>query len=378
MSLSPAAARRVVVAPDSFKGTLSAADAACVLAEGWTSMRPQDEVVTVPMADGGEGTLQAFSTAIPEAERMPVEVAGPIGGRRASSWLRVPARRDDETGFAVVELAATVGIELVAGEPRPLDASSRGFGEAIRAAIEARTERLVLAIGGSASSDGGAGMLQALGARVLDARGEAIPPGARGLRSAASVDLSGLIPPPTGGAVVLADVVSPLLGPDGAARTFGPQKGANPSEVEAIEHALAGWARLIGFDPATPGAGAAGGVGFALMAWGARLSSGAETVSRLIRLDEAVRGAALVVTGEGRYDLQSERGKVPSAVFAAASRAGVPVAVVAGSLMVRPEGALTAVSLSDLAGGSAAAESEPARWLHQAGAQLARRLSATG
>jgi glycerate kinase len=356
--------RTVVVAPDSFKGTIGAREAAAALAAGWREVRPGDRVVTLPMADGGEGTLDAFESAVPGAERVPVEVEGPAGEAVQATWLRLP----DGTG--VVELASTSGIELLHGGLRPWDAGTRGFGQAIRAALDAGVARLVLAIGSSASTDGGAGLLQALGARVTDADSRSIAAGARGLATATTVDLDGLAPLPPDGVVVLADVDSPLLGPQGAAAVFGPQKGATPDDVRDINAALDRWAALVGSDPTIAGAGAAGGAGYALLAWGATLAPGAVTVADLVGLPSAVRAADLVITGEGSFDAQSARGKAPGVVLDAARAAGVPAAVVAGRVAVAPDGVRT-VDLTDLAGSSAAAMAEPARWLRAAGRLLA-------
>lgn len=355
---------RVVIAPDSFKGSIRARDAAEALAAGWADVRSRDEVVVVPMADGGEGTLDAIEGALPAARRHPVVVPGPSGDDVTISWLELP----DGTG--VVELAATSGIELLAGELRPLDASTHGFGRAVAAALDAGVARLVLAIGGSASSDGGAGLLEELGVRILDAADRPVAPGARGLEDAVRVDAAGLRPLPPGGVEVLCDVDSPLLGPSGAARVFAPQKGADPSQVSRIETALARWAGLLDADSAIPGAGAAGGTGFALLAWGARLVPGAATVARLVGLHDAVRGADLVVTGEGSFDAQSARGKAPQLVLDAARDAGAPAAVVAGVLGVRPDG-VRAIALADLAGSAEASRQEPAPWLREAGRVLA-------
>jgi glycerate kinase len=357
--------RTVVVAPDSFKGTIGARDAAAALAAGWTDVRPADRVLTLPMADGGEGTLDAFEASIPGAERIPVTVEGPAGVDVRAAWLRLP----DGTG--VVELAGTSGIELLHGDLRPWDAGTLGFGQAIRAALDAGVSRLVLAIGSSASTDGGAGMLQALGATVTDADGRSIAAGARGLATAATVDLSGLVPLPTEGAVVLADVDSPLIGPTGAAAVFGPQKGASPDEVRVLDAALAHWARLLATDPTVPGAGAAGGAGYALLAWGASLAPGSTAVAKLVGLQDALARADLVITGEGSFDTQSARGKAPGVVLDAARAAGVPAAIVAGRLVVAPDG-VRAVDLADLAGGVAAAMADPEQWLREAGRRLAR------
>lgn len=356
--------RTVVIAPDSFKGTIGARDAAATIAAGWREVRPDDRLVILPMADGGEGTLDAFEATVPGAERIPVTVEGPAGDAVRATWLRLP----DGTG--VVELASTSGIELLHDDLRPLDAGTRGFGQAIRAALDAGVSRLVLAIGSSASSDGGAGLLQALGARVTDAEGRPITAGARGLATAARVDLDGLVPLPPRGVVVLADVDSPLLGPDGAAAVFGPQKGAAPDDVRDIDAALARWAAIVGFDPTVPGAGAAGGAGYALLAWGATLTPGAATVADLVGLPDALGGADLVITGEGSFDGQSARGKAPGVVLAAARAAGVPAAIVAGRVVVAPDG-MRAVDLTELAGSPEAAMAEPARWLREAGRLLA-------
>lgn len=368
--MSTSRPRRIVFAPDSFKGSIRARAAAEALAAGWAEVRPGDELVVVPMADGGEGTLDAFEAATPGARRHPIEVPGPAGEPVAASWLELPAA-DGAAG--VVELASTSGIELLGPDAlRPLDASTHGFGRAVRAALDAGVSRLVLAIGGSASSDGGAGLLDELGARLLDAAEVPVAPGARGLEVAARLDLEGLVALPPDGVSVLADVDSPLVGPAGAARTFAPQKGATPAQVERIDAALERWAALVGADPDTPGAGAAGGTGFALLAWGARLVPGAATVADLIGLRDAVRGTDLVVTGEGMFDGQSARGKAPQLVLDAAREAGVSAAVVAGVLQVAPPGA-QGIALADLAGGPDKSRRDPERWLREAG----RRLAAT-
>lgn len=363
----------VVVALDSFKGSIAAADAAAAVAAGFEAAVGADAAVDVvlrPMADGGEGTVAAFAAAVDGAERVPVTVRGPAGRPVESSWLRLP----DGTG--VVELASTSGIELLGEERRPWDADTFGFGQAVVAALDTGVSRLVLGIGSSASTDGGAGLLSALGARLRDASGAAIAPGARGLADVASVDLSGLRPLPEGGVVVLSDVTNPLLGPAGAAAVFGPQKGLDADGVARAESGLARLAALVGADPATTGAGAAGGTGFALCVWGAELRPGAGEVAELIGLADAVRGADLVVTGEGAYDGQSAAGKVPSFVAGLAAEAGVPVALVAGRIAPDADVAAFAASLSltDLAGSPAAAMTDPAQWLRAAGAALAARL----
>lgn len=368
-----ARARRIVVAPDGFKGTVSAAVAARELAAGWQSIDPDADLVLRPMADGGEGTLAAFEAAVAGARLMPVTVWGPRGEPHAASWLLLPPTETAPGTTAVVELASTAGIELFGSRLDPWHASTRGFGDAIRSALEHGVSRLVLAIGSSASTDGGAGMLAALGARF-----SGVDPGralaANDLAAITRVDLGGLLPLPPGGVLVLTDVTSPLLGEAGAARVFGPQKGFEPGEIDAVESALRSYAHLLPADPETPGAGAAGGTGFGLLAWGATLSPGAPAVADLMGLPAAIGDADLVVTGEGRYDAQSGSGKAPAFVARVAADAGVPVALVAGSIDPGADAAGFAAvrSLSELAGSSSAAMADPRRWLRLAGAHLAR------
>lgn len=367
---------RILVALDSLKGSIGAAAAAEAVRDGWLSQHPHADVQLLPMADGGEGTLDAFAIAVPGAKHMPVTVTGPEDAAVTASWLLLPPTADARAGTAVVELAGTSGIELLGTPPRlrPFDAHTRGFGEAIAAALAHGVSRLVLGIGSSSSTDGGVGMLTALGARFLDSAGAPIAPGGRGLAALASLDLSGLPPLPEGGITVLTDVRSPLLGSTGAAAVFGPQKGADSADVTVLDHALARLARLVGLDPAAPGAGAAGGTGYGLLAWGARLVPGADAVADLIGLGDAVHTASLVITGEGSYDGQSAAGKAPAHVAAVAESARVPVALVAGRIAVDAEtaGFAASVSLTDLAGSADAAMQDPAHWLREAGAALAR------
>ncbi|GAA2239045.1 glycerate kinase [Herbiconiux moechotypicola] len=383
---------RVVFAPDSFKGTISAAEAAECLAEGWRSVRPHDEVVLAPMADGGEGVLDAVERSVPGSERRPVTVTAPDDRVVESSWLLLPAAAGEEGPTGVIELASTSGITMLP-RLRPLEAHTLGFGQAVRAALDAGVHRLVLAIGGSASTDGGAGLLAELGARLLRADGTPAVPGNAGLGEIARVDLSRMRSLPAGGAVVLGDVTNPLLGRDGAVAVFGPQKGIGVSMAAPAEARLAHFAGVLqtacGTDPEVPGTGAAGGTGFALLAWGAGLQSGAEAVAEVIGLARAVQGADAVVTGEGRYDGQSESGKVPSQVRSTARSAGASALLVAGAFGAEPQGFDDAVSLVELAtssegedaggelpeAGAAAAMADPHRWLRTAGAVLAERFA---
>lgn len=342
---------RIAIAPDSFKGTASAAAVAQSIASGWTVERPDDDVVLAPMADGGEGTLEAFASAFPDAERVPVTVTGPAGTPVDTWWLRLP------DGRAVVELAATSGLPLLT-ELLPETATSRGFGEAIAAALDAGATGLVLGIGGSASTDGGRPVLEALGY------------GGAGLR-----------PLPPLGATVLTDVTSPLLGPTGAAAVFGPQKGIEPSRVAWFDEQLAAWAaRFPTVDPTTPGAGAAGGVGFGLLAWGATLARGAEGVAEVLGLPAMLSGADVVITGEGRFDEQSAVGKVPSVVraLAAARAPGVRAMLVAGAIDAPLDDFAAGASLTVIAtqttGEPDDALRDPLRFARIAGERLARTI----
>lgn len=359
-------ALRVLVAPDSFKGSATAAEAAGAVRDGWLTERGDDDVLLAPMADGGEGTLDAFAAAVPGARRVPVEVDGPDGRRVRCSWLRLP----DGTG--VVELAAASGLPLMRS-PAPLTAHTLGFGQAVADALDHGVDRLLLGLGGSASTDGGSGLLTALGARLLDAAGRPVPLGNTGLAALHGVDTGGLRPLPPRGALVLGDVDAPLLGVRGAAAVFGPQKGAGPDDVPVLEAGLRRWAELTGGDPTVPGMGAAGGAGYGLALWGADLSSGAAAVGEVLGLARSVAEADVVVTGEGRYDDQTASGKVVSYVSSLARSREVPVLLVAGSTAAPTEGFADVVTLADLAGGVESAMAEPTRWLQRAGAELARR-----
>jgi glycerate kinase len=360
---------RVLIGPDSFKGTAAATAVARALAAGWASVRPEDSLVLMPMADGGEGTLDAFELAVPGARRMPVTVTGPDDRPVDTSWLLLP----DGTG--VVELACTSGITLL--DPlQPLDAHSTGFGEAIAAALRHGVARLYLALGGSSSTDGGVGALTALGAQFLDAAGRPVRRGGRGLADLATVDLHGLPRLPDGGVLILSDVTNPLLGVAGAAAVFAPQKGADAAQVAQLDAGLARLAGLLRVDPVPPGAGAAGGTAYGLLAWGARLAAGSAAVGEALGVPAAAAGASVVITGEGRYDAQSSAGKVPSYLAGLAAATGATALLVAGAidpaaLAADPHRFDTALALTDLAGGSAAAMADPVRWLEVAGARLA-------
>jgi glycerate 2-kinase len=359
---------KVVVAPDSYKGGPSARAVAEALAAGWRSVRPDDQVVTLPLADGGEGTLEALAVGVAGARRQAVLGAvGPDGRPVDTEYLLLP------DGTAVVEMAAVSGLPLMATLD-PLGATSRGVGQVIAAALDAGVRRLILGVGGSASTDGGTGALAALGARFLDESGVPLPDGGGALRDLARVELDGLRRPPPDGVEILTDVDSPLLGARGSAAVFGPQKGAEPADVEMLEDGLQQLARQLGGDPDFPGAGAAGGIayGFATT-WGARLRLGSRAVADELSLADEIGDAGLVITGEGRLDETSLRGKVVSTVLELVEERATVLAIVAGAVdgAVARDRGLTVVSLTELAGSVERSMQAPERYLELAAQRLA-------
>jgi len=323
-------------------------------------------VLCLPLADGGEGTLQVLAAADPAARWHRARVTGPAGRPVTARWLVM------HDGTACIELAQASGLPLMPALD-PLGAQTTGTGELIGRALDAGARRIVLALGGSASTDGGTGALAALGARFLDAAGRVLRPGGGSLGDLAAADLSGLRTPPPGGLTCLTDVRSPLLGPRGAAAVFAPQKGADEAQVALLDAGLARLARALGADPQAPGSGAAGGTAYGFAAaWGADIMPGAAELCRIVGLDRELARADLVLTAEGRYDVTSADGKITGVVLAAAARAGVPAALVAGVIDADPPAGSTAVALADLAGGMAGAIASPRRWLRAAGQALAR------
>lgn len=325
---------RIVIACDKFKGSLSAAEVAAALSRGLHTGLPDAQVVVVPIADGGDGTVAAALAA--GFERVPVIASGPT----ATAVHTAYARRGDT---AVVELACVCGLsQLPGGMLDPLLSSSFGVGEVLAAALAGGPRRVVLGIGGSASTDGGAGMLQALGASLLDEHGAPLARGGAALATVATIELSGAYERLRGVELVVAsDVNNPLTGPDGAAAVYGPQKGATSQEVIALSDGLQRWAALLaatlGRDlSGARGAGAAGGVGFAALVLGAVMRSGIELVLDLVDLATALQGADLVITGEGSLDAQSLAGKAPIGVAAVAARRAIPVVAVAGRSSLSP------------------------------------------
>jgi glycerate kinase len=373
---------KIVIAPDKFKGSLPGAEVAAAIAAGVRAEWPEAELVTVPVADGGDGTVDAAVAA--GLERVPVTVDGPTGEPVDTSY----ARRGE---VAVIELAGACGLmRLPGGRRAPLAASSFGCGQVLAAALEAGARRIILGVGGSASTDGGTGLLQALGTRVFGARGEPLGRGGAALRDVAALDLAGLHPALRGGSVILAtDVANPLTGPDGAAEVYGPQKGASPEQVIELASGLRRWAAVVAEATGTdwsraPGSGAAGGVGFAALAvLGAQARPGIELVLELVDFDAALDGAALVVTGEGSLDTQTLAGKAPAGVARAAARRGIPVVAVVGRSTLT-EGQLATIGisrvypLSDLEPDPARSSAEASALLQRVGQTLAREVLAGG
>ncbi|MFC4950873.1 glycerate kinase [Pseudonocardia sp. GCM10023141] len=367
---------RVVVAPDSFGGTLTATAAAEAIATGWRRAAPSDELRLLPLADGGTGFVDVLHAGVGGTWHE-LEVTGPFGAPVPARWLRI-----GDTAY--LESAAACGLHLVPREQRvPATAravTSRGVGELVAAARADGVSTVVIGLGGSATTDGGAGMLAALGAGPVDASGVPVPAGGSALSAATRLD--GL--PQLDGIELVAavDVDNPLLGQHGAAAVFGPQKGADPAAVADLDAGLARFAEVLatafGRDVRDePGAGAAGGIGAALLACGARQVSGAGLVRDLVGLDAELDAAGLAVTGEGSFDWQSLRGKLITAVARSASERGVPCVVLAGQVSVgRREAAAAGVdsaySVSDDAGGVAASMADPAGTL----AALAERVAA--
>lgn len=347
-------AQRVLVAADKFKGSLTAVEVAERVTAGLRRVVPDLVVEALPVADGGDGTVAAAVAA--GFERREVRVTGPLGDPVTAAF----ALRD---GTAVVEMAEASGLQrLPEGVFAPLTASTYGSGELLRAALDAGARSIVFGVGGSATTDGGAGMLSALGARLLTAGGEPVAPGGAGLAELASADLSGLDPRLASAGIVLAsDVDNPLTGPKGAPAVYGPQKGASPEDVETLDAALAHFAKVLEETSgaraaeyaASPGAGAAGGIGFGALLLGAGFRPGIEVMLEVLGFAPALERADLVITGEGSLDEQTLHGKAPAGVATAARAAGKEVIAVCGRLALPPEalgraGIRWAYALTDL------------------------------
>ncbi|TKI03050.1 glycerate kinase [Martelella alba] len=325
---------KIVIAPDSYKESLSALDVATQIEKGFREVFPDAQYVKLPVADGGEGTVDAMVAAT-GGEIVKIRVTGPLG-RPVDGFFGLSG--DKESAF--IEMAAASGLELVAASDRnPLLTTSYGTGELIRSALDHGVKRCIIGIGGSATNDGGAGMVQALGGKLLDAGGKPIGFGGGELNKLARIDISDLDPRTRDCRFEVAcDVTNPLTGKNGATAIFGPQKGATPTMIKQLDAALRQYAEVIKRDldmdvADIPGAGAAGGMGAGLRAFcGAELRKGIEIVTDALGLDALVQDADLVITGEGRIDSQTVQGKVPIGVARVAKRYNKPVIGIAGSL----------------------------------------------
>jgi len=325
---------KIVIAPDSYKESLSAADVASAIESGFREIYPDAEYVKLPVADGGEGTVDAMVAAT-QGRVISVNVTGPLGEPVAGFY---GVSGDERCAF--IEMAAASGLELLSPEQRnPLKTTSWGTGELIHHALDLGVKRIIIGLGGSATNDGGAGMVQALGAKLLTADNQQIPYGGAGLETLAKIDISELDSRLAHCQIdVACDVTNPLTGAEGASAVFAPQKGATAEMVVQLDGALAHYARCIEQDLAInvltlEGGGAAGGLGAALYAFcGATLRPGIDIVTEALHLDALVADASLVITGEGRMDSQTIHGKVPVGVARVAKRYHIPVIGIAGSL----------------------------------------------
>ncbi|WP_318366827.1 glycerate kinase [Enterobacter sp.] len=325
---------KIVIAPDSYKESLSALEVATAIEQGFREIWPDADYIKLPVADGGEGTVQAMVEAT-AGRIIHVDVTGPLG-ESVKGFYGLSG--DERSAF--IEMAAASGLELVPPAKRnPLITTSRGTGELIRHALDAGVKHIIIGIGGSATNDGGAGMVQALGAKLLSADGESLGQGGGELDRLAKIDISELDKRlKTCRIEVACDVTNPLTGDDGASAVFGPQKGATPEMIVRLDNGLHHYARIIQHDLDVDvlklaGGGAAGGMGAALFAFcGAELRRGIEIVTDALHLDDHVKDADLVITGEGRIDSQTINGKVPVGVAKVAKRYNKPVIGIAGSL----------------------------------------------
>ena len=367
---------RVLCAPNAFRGTLTAAAAAVALAAGARDAGALARAL--PMADGGDGTLDVLLAVSPAARIELHRVTGPLGGRLVArlGWTSATT--------AVVELAETSGLRRLRGRRDALRATSQGAGELIAHALGGGARRILVGIGGSACTDGGTGLLTALGVKLLDGRGHPLGPGGGTLTALESADLSDLDPRLRLCRLeVVSDVDSPLLGSLGAAHIFGPQKGATGAEVERLAAGLRRLAEVLERDAGVPatlrdqaGAGAAGGSGYGLAVAGAALLPGASVVADAIGLDPAISESDLVLTGEGRLDQQTAAGKAPMEVARRSARLSVPCIAVAGEVRSDPGGFHRSISLADLAGPGEDPRRVPRRLLRRAGAQIVRQMAA--
>ena len=358
---------KILIAPDSFKGSTTSAQVAKALAEGWKISRPQDEIVIAPFADGGEGTLDCIENVASQSLRVPITVQGATGIEHQSSWLLVGA------DIAVIEMATLCGITTV-DELDPLGAHSYGLGQAIKEALQDdRVKEILVAVGGSASTDAGLGALSALGFKGLDISGDEIALGGGYLHRLNRIEIPDNILKPVRGIKVLVDVQSPLTGLNGAAHIFGPQKGADAKQVDALDAGLKHFLEIVGVDD-QPRFGAAGGVSCGLAALlGARIVSGVQTIAELIGLQEKIKVSDCVITGEGSFDDQSYRGKAVGYVLEIAKEIERPVMIACG--VNKNEASPAILSLIELAPSVQSAMIDSQRWLIECGKGLASRFN---
>ena len=326
--------KKVIIAPDSFKESLTALEVAEAVESGFTKIFPDWEYIKVPMADGGEGTVQSLVDAL-DGFMKEIEVLNPICKKIQASY---GLSRDGKQ--AIIEMATSSGLELIKSADRNvMQATSWGLGDLIHDALEEKVEKILIGIGGSATNDGGAGMIQSLGGKLLDRDGKQIPYGGEGLGELQSIDLSELDERLYDVEIEVAcDVTNPFTGPDGATYVYGPQKGADEEQVEQLENNLKHFAEIIRTQldidiENEPGAGAAGGVGGALLAlFGAELRSGGELIIEWLDLENTLRDADLVITGEGGMNHQTAYGKTPVVVGKLAKKHQIPVIALVGSI----------------------------------------------
>ncbi len=358
---------KILIAPDSFKGSATSAQVARALAEGWNISRPKDEIVIAPFADGGEGTLDCIESVAAHSVRIPITVQGATGIEHQSTWLLVGA------DTAVIEMATLCGITTL-DSLEPLTAHSFGLGQAIKAALaDVRVNEILIAVGGSASTDAGIGALSALGFKAVDADGKELARGGGDLHRLARIENPADLRKPERGIKVLVDVQSPMTGPNGAAYIFGPQKGADTKQVEELDAGLAHFLEIMGADD-RPGFGAAGGVscGLAVLI-GATIVSGVETIAEVIGLQEKIHDADCVITGEGSFDEQSYGGKAVGYLLERSKEIERPVMIACG--VNKNEESPSIISLIELAPSVQSAISDSQHWLIEGGKVLAARFN---
>ena len=358
---------KILIAPDSFKGSATSAQVARALADGWKISRPKDEILIAPFADGGEGTLDCIESVTSDSVRIPITVQGATGIEHQSSWLLVGP------DTAVIEMATLCGITTL-DSLEPLTAHSFGLGQAIKAVLaDERVNEVLIAVGGSASTDAGMGALSALGFKALDADGKELARGGGDLHRLARIENPDDFRQPERGIKVLVDVQSPLTGPNGAAHIFGPQKGADAAQVDHLDKGLAQFLSVLGVEDRA-GYGAAGGVSCGLaVVLSASIVSGVEAIAELIDLEEKIKGADCVITGEGSFDDQSFRGKAVGYLLETAKVIERPVLIACG--VNKNVQSPSILSLVELAPSVQSAISDSQHWLIECGKVLATRFN---